>query len=65
MGNKNALNLSHPVQTTMTFYTSSEYKLKKLQIPIYKFKNCSGIRFIICERQGPNNKDYVEHASYT
>lgn len=41
----------------MTFYTSSEYKLKKLQIPIYKFKNCSGIRFIIWERQGPNNKE--------
>lgn len=40
----------------MTFYTNTGYKLKKLQIPIYKFKNCSGIKFIIWKRQGPNNK---------
>ena len=40
----------------MTFYTDTGYKLKKLQIPIYKFKNCDGIKFIIWKRQGPNNK---------
>lgn len=40
----------------MTFYTNTGYKLKKLQIPIYKFKNCSSIKFIIWKRQGPNNK---------
>lgn len=40
----------------MTFYTDIEYKLKKLQIPIYKFQNCTGIKFIIWERQGPNDK---------
>lgn len=40
----------------MTFYTDDGYKLKKLQIPIYKFKNCTGIKFIIWKRQGPNDK---------
>ena len=41
----------------MTFYTKTNYKLKKLQIPIYKFKNCSGVKFIIYKRQDSNNKD--------
>lgn len=41
----------------MTFYTNTNYKLKKLEIPIYKFKNCSGIKFIIYKRQETNNKD--------
>lgn len=52
----------------MTFYTSNGYKLKKLQIPIYKFKNCSGIKFIIWKRQGPNNKKntvWLEKKIYT
>lgn len=40
----------------MTFYTDTGYKLKKLEIPIYKFQNCTGIKFIIWKRQGPNNK---------
>ncbi len=41
----------------MTFYTKTNYKLKKLQIPVYKFKNCSGVKFIIYKRQDSNNKD--------
>lgn len=40
----------------MTFYTSTNYKFKKLQIPIHKFKNCSGMKFFIWKRQNPNNK---------
>ena len=40
----------------MTFFTDTGYNLKKLEIPIYKFKNCSGIKFYIYKRQGPNNK---------
>lgn len=52
----------------MTFYTENGYKLKKLQIPIYKFKNCNGIKFIIWKRQGPNNKKntvWLEKKIYT
>ncbi|MBO5180157.1 MAG: hypothetical protein J6B87_07435 [Clostridia bacterium] len=40
----------------MTFYTKTNYKFKKLQIPIHKFKNCSGMKFFIWKRQNPNNK---------
>ena len=40
----------------MTFYTKTSYKLKKLHIPIYKFKDCKSVKFIIWKRQGPNNK---------
>lgn len=40
----------------MTFYTKNGYVLKKLEIPIYKFKDCKGIKFFIYKRQGPNNK---------
>ena len=40
----------------MTFYTSTNYKFKKLKIPIHKFKNCSGMKFFIWKRQNPNNK---------
>lgn len=40
----------------MTFFTNTGYTLKKLEIPIYKFKNCEGIKFYIYKRQGPNNK---------
>lgn len=52
----------------MTFYTDIEYKLKKLQIPIYKFQNCTGIKFIIWKRQGPNDKQntvWFERRIYT
>ena len=40
----------------MTLYVDTSYKLSKLSIPIYKFKNCTGVKFIIWKRQGPNNK---------
>ena len=40
----------------MTFYTSTDYNLKKLEIPIYKFKNCTGIKFLIYKRQQTNNQ---------
>ena len=40
----------------MTFYTNTNYKMTKLHIPIYKFKNCSGIKFYIWKRQSTNNK---------
>ena len=40
----------------MTFYTKTNYKFKKLTIPIHKFKNCSGMKFFIWKRQNPNNK---------
>ena len=40
----------------MTFYTKTNIKLKKLTIPIHKFKNCSGMKFFIWKRQNPNNK---------
>lgn len=40
----------------MTFYTDTAYKFTKLEIPIYKFKNCEGIQFHIWKRQGPNNQ---------
>ena len=52
----------------MTFYTNTTYKLKKLEVPIYKFKNCTGIKFIIWKRQGPNNKQntvWYEKRMYT
>lgn len=40
----------------MTFYTKTNYNMKKLEIPIYKFKNCSGVKFIIYKRQDNNNQ---------
>lgn len=40
----------------MTFYTKTSYNLTGLTIPIVKFQNCSGIKFFIWKRQGPNNK---------
>ena len=40
----------------MTLYTSTGYVLKKLEIPIYKFKNCSGLKVFIQQRQDPNNQ---------
>lgn len=40
----------------MTFYTDSQYTLSGLTIPITKFENCSGMRFYIWKRQGPNDK---------
>ena len=40
----------------MTLYLDKTYNMKKLQIPIYKFKNCTGVKFIIWERQSSNNK---------
>lgn len=40
----------------MTFYTEKGYNLKSINIPITKFKNCEGIKFIIWRRQGPNDK---------
>lgn len=52
----------------MTFFTDTGYKLKKLQVPIYKFKNCKGIKFIIWKRQGPNDKKntvWLEKKIYT
>lgn len=39
----------------MTLYTDGCH-LKKLQIPIHKFKNCDGMQFFLWKRQGPNNK---------
>lgn len=41
----------------MTLYVSNNYKLSKLEIPIHKFKNCTGVKFIIYKRQDPNRKD--------
>lgn len=41
----------------MTFYTPTNYKLTKLEIPVYKFKNCSGVKFLIYKRQLTNNKE--------
>lgn len=41
----------------MTFYADAQYKMKKLQIPVYKFKNCSAVKFIIYKRQNSNNQD--------
>lgn len=43
----------------MTLFVDSSIKLKKLHIPIYKFKNCTGVKFIIWERQSKNNKENV------
>lgn len=40
----------------MTLFTDTGYVLKKLEIPLYKFENCSGIKFFIYQRQDPNNK---------
>ena len=40
----------------MTFYTDKNYKLKKLYIPIFKFKNCSKVKVFIYKRQDKNNK---------
>lgn len=40
----------------MTFYAKNSYKLTGLTIPIYKFKDCSAVKFFIWKRQGPNNK---------
>lgn len=52
----------------MTFYTKTNYKMSKLTIPIFKFKNCSGIKFYIWKRQSPNNKKntvWLEKKIYT
>lgn len=40
----------------MTFFTNAKYNLTGLTIPIVKFENCSGIKFYIWRRQGPNDK---------
>ena len=40
----------------MTFYTKTNYKMKKLYIPIHKFHNCSSVKFFIWKRQENNNK---------
>ena len=45
----------------MTFFTDTGYTLKKLEIPIYKFKNCSDVKFIIWKRQGPNDQTNTVH----
>ena len=52
----------------MTFFAKTSYKLTGLTIPIHKFENCSGIRFYIWKRQGPNNKTntvWLEKLIYT
>ena len=52
----------------MTFYTDTQYNLTGLTIPITKFENCSGIRFYIWKRQGPNDKTntvWFEKRMYT
>ena len=38
----------------MTFYTDTNYNLKKLTIPLYKFKNCSAVKFYIWKRHDKN-----------
>ena len=40
----------------MTFYTPKNFKMKKLEIPLRKFKDCSGVKFFIYKRQTKNNK---------
>ena len=40
----------------MTLYMKNKATLKKLQVPVRKFHNCSGVRFIIWRRQAKNNK---------
>ena len=40
----------------MTLWVDKNIKMSKLHIPIYKFKNCSGIKFYIWKRQSTNNK---------
>lgn len=40
----------------MTLYVEKSLHLKKLTIPITKFKNCSGVKFMLWRRQDKNNK---------
>lgn len=40
----------------MTFYTKTKKVLKKVEVPVYKFKNCTGVKFFIWQIKGPNNK---------
>lgn len=40
----------------MTFYTDTNYTFKKMTIPIFKFKDCSSVKFYIWRRQDTNNK---------
>lgn len=40
----------------MTMYLEKSMNLKKLSIPIFKFKNCHSIKFILYKRQKTNNK---------
>lgn len=53
---KNGENDQESEFPAMTFYTEQKYNLTGLTIPITKFENCSGIKFFIWKRQGPNNK---------
>lgn len=53
---KNGKNDWESEYPAMTFYTKTAYNLTGLTIPIVKFENCSGIKFFIWKRQGPNNK---------
>lgn len=62
---KHDFNSQYPA---MTFYAKSNYKLTKLNIPLYKFENCSGIQFFIWKRQESNNKKntvWLEKSVYT
>ena len=43
----------------MTLYVKNNVKLKKLEIPVKKFKNCSGVKFFIWRRQNTNNKFWL------
>lgn len=43
----------------MTLYVKNNVKLKKLEIPVKKFQNCSGVKFFIWRRQDTNNKTNV------
>lgn len=43
----------------MTFYTDTNYTLKKLELPVQKFKNCSAVKFFIYKRQDANDKQNV------
>ncbi len=40
----------------MTLYVEKSLHLTKLNIPIRKFKNCSGVKFMLWRRQDKNNK---------
>lgn len=53
---KNGENDRESFYPGMTFYTSTNYNMKKLTIPIHKFENCSAVKFFIYKRQESNNK---------